>query len=219
MQRSVFAAAACASSPLLALGGGKHSALMTGDVSDGTESLAPSLTPSLPNQSDNWQDHARALDSLGRNMFTSAVGTNFKVFLANAAPVWMTLMAVEDLPPMAPANPGSFAVSPKSHSVAPPASGFVLVFGGSSPVSSATYLLEHANLGRFALFLVPAGNGQQVYTAVVNRLDNPTIVAVPFSAGQAPVKMNAAPATSSGNETPSRALSETPGARKGALRD
>lgn len=216
LQRGFFAAAACAGSPLLALNGGRHL-----QVNDGEQSLAPTL----PHQSNNWQDHAAALDGLDRNMFAAAVGSNFKVYLTSGSPVWLTLLAVEDLPATAPANPGSFAVSPKGPSFAPSSNGFVLVFGGSTPIPPATHLLEHDNLGRFALFSEPSANGQGTYTAVINRLENP-IVAVPFSAGHPaqnnpahPVTMNAAPATVSGIESPSRALSGSPGARRSVLKD
>ena len=90
---------------------------------------------------------------------------------AGQLPVWVTLLAVEDLPAIAPVNPASFAVVNKRNGFAPASSGFVLLFGGSSPVPQDTHLFEHQDLGRFALFTVPAGNGTQVYTAVVNRLD------------------------------------------------
>ena len=114
LQRGFFAAAACAGSPLLALNGGRHL-----QVNDGEQSLAPTL----PHQSNNWQDHAAALDGLDRNMFAAAVGSNFKVYLTSGSPVWLTLLAVEDLPATAPANPGSFAVSPKGPSFAPSSNG------------------------------------------------------------------------------------------------
>lgn len=50
---------------------------------------------------------------------------------------------------------------------------FVLKFRGSEAVSQNTYLIEHATLGRFNLFLVPAGkNKQGIYCqAVINRLN------------------------------------------------
>ena len=43
--------------------------------------------------------------------FSGAVGTNFKVLTgADQSSVWVTLLAVEDLPAIAPVNPASFAV-------------------------------------------------------------------------------------------------------------
>ncbi|MGZ4900820.1 MAG: DUF6916 family protein [Candidatus Angelobacter sp.] len=162
---------------------------------------------------------------MGRDAFSGAIGTDFKVLLATGAPVWVTLTAVEDLPKVAPVNPGSFAVTQKGPSFAPTSSGFVLVFGGSSPLPQATHLFEHAQLGRFALFTVPAGNGQQLYTAVVNRLDIGTVIAVSGQVGQqnsagAPAGgVNAPAATSLIDGSPSHGLSGSQGVRRSAVKD
>jgi hypothetical protein len=178
--------------------------------------------------SDNWHDHAAALDHLSRNAFSGAVGTNFKVFTgAGQPPVWVTLLAVEDLPAIAPVDPASFAVANRQNGFAPASSGFVLLFGGSSALPEETHLFEHQDLGRFALFTVPAGNGSQIYTAVVNRLDAAATVAVPYSAGTKPASsgapaaggINAPAAISSTDEIPSRGLSGNPGVQRGAVRD
>jgi hypothetical protein len=179
--------------------------------------------------SDNWQDHAAALDHLGRTAFSGAVGTDFKVFLpGNASAVFVKLLAVRDLPPIVQVNPASLAVPMKGSGIAPGSSGFVLAFGGSSPLPQGTYLLEHSDLGRLALFTVPAGNGQQVYTAVINRLDVGTVipVSVPVakqsSAGagaETGSGISSPSATSSTSETPSPGLSGNPGVRRGAVRD
>jgi hypothetical protein len=196
----------------------------------GGDEGADSLQKNPVSKSDNWQDHASALNNLGRNDFTAAIGTNFKVFLSadNASPVWVTLLAVEDLPKIAPVNAASFAVANKAASFTPTSSGFVLVFAGSSAVPEATHLLEHDTLGRFALFTVPAGNGQQLYSAVVNRLDQAHIVAVPYATGKA-ARQNAAVANTAGvraaspistaDETLSPGLSGNPGGQRTAVRD
>lgn len=220
LRHGVLAAAACASNPLMVFGARRNPI-------GGNEEGGSQRTPAA--NSDNWQDHAAALDHLGRNAFSGAVGTNFKVFTAaGQPPVWVTLLAVEDLPAIAPVNPASLAVANKRTGFAPTSSGFVLLFGGSSPVPQDTHLFEHQDLGRFALFTVPAGNGSQVYTAVVNRLDAAAVIAVPFSAGQgtnpassgAPTGGISAPAaTSSTDEIPSRGLSGNPGVRRNAVRD
>jgi hypothetical protein len=182
----------------------------------GNEEGGPQRTPGAG--SGNWQDHAAALDHLGRNAFSGAVGTNFKVFTgAGQLPVWVTLLAVEDLPAIAPVNPASFAVANKRNGFAPASSGFVLLFGGSSPVPQDTHLFEHQDLGRFALFTVPGGNGSQVYTAVVNRLDA-SVIAVP-SGAPAVGGINAPGAISSTGEIPSRGLSGNPGVQRNAVRD
>jgi hypothetical protein len=102
------------------------------------------------------------------------------------------------------------------------------LFGGSSPVPQGTHLFEHQDLGRFALFTVPGGNGTQVYTAVVNRLEA-SVIAVPHSVGQgtnpassgspAAGGISAPAATSSTGEIPSRGLSGNPGVQRNAARD
>ena len=165
LRHGVLAAVACASNPFSAMAFGARRTPIAGN-----EEGDPQRTPGTG--SDNWQDHAAALDHLGRNAFSGAVGSSFKVFTsAGQLPVWVTLLAVEDLPAIVPVNPASFAVPNKQNGFAPSSSGFVLLFGGSSPVPQDTHLFEHQDLGRFALFTVPGGNGQQIHTAVVNRLD------------------------------------------------
>lgn len=223
LRHGVLAAAACAANPFSAMAFGTRRTPI-----GGSEEGDPRQTSGAG--SDNWQDHAAALDKLGRTAFSGAVGTNFKVFTAaGQLPVWVTLLAVEDLPALAPVNLASFAVPNKATGFAPASSGFVLVFGGSSPLPQDTYLFEHQNLGRFALFTVPGGNGTQVYTAVVNRLDTAVVIAVPFSAGQgttpafagAPAAggIKAPAAISSTDEIPSRGLSGNPGVQRNAVRD
>ena len=175
----------------------------------------------------NWQDHAAALQNIHRESFASAVGTIFKVFkTSSAVPVWITLLAVEDLPKTAPINAGSFAVAPKSSSAAPTSTGFVLLFGGSTPLEQETYLFQHDVLGNFALLTVPQGNNSQVHAAIVNRLDGEMIVAVPFGRGniQQVVASPAGgitilPATSSGSENLSPVRAGSPGVQRGVTRD
>jgi hypothetical protein len=179
--------------------------------------------------SDDWQDHAAALQNLPREHFAGVVGTSFKVIFpgGTTAPLWLTLMAVEDLPALPVTNPASFAVPRLQAATAPVTNGFLLRFGTTGQLEQGSYLFEHETLGKFALFIVPDGR-QQVYTAVVNRLSAPTIIAVPFATGKAAGSgktsapagaVMASPATSSGAENPSPALSGTPGVRRGALRD
>jgi uncharacterized protein DUF6916 len=223
LRHGVLAAAACAANPFSTMAFGARRAPIAGNEEGGTQ-----RTPETG--SDNWQDHAAALDHLDRNAFSGAIGSSFKVLTAaGQLPVWVTLLAVEDLPALTPVNPASFAVPNKRNGFAPTSSGFVLLFGGSSPVPQGTHLFEHQDLGRFALFTVPGGNGQQIHTAVVNRLDAAAVIAVPFSGGQgthpassgAPVAggINAPAAISSTGEIPSRGLSGNPGVQRNAARD
>jgi hypothetical protein len=227
LRHGVLAAtAACASSPLLALGNRRPI---------GGNEETDSLQRGPSSKSGSWQDHASALDNLGRAAFAGAVGTNFKVFLSadNSSPMWVTLVAVEDLPKIMPANVASFAVVNKAPSFTPSSSGFVLVFASSSTLPQSTNLFEHDTLGRFALFTVPEGNGQQLYTAIVNRLDGAHIIAAPFATGKAAQQNQASGAnsggtntgvrisspTSSTDETLSPALAGNQDARRGAVRD
>ena len=187
-------------------------------------------TPAKPSLgiSDNWQDHAAALQNMPREYFAGAVGTSFKVIFpeGTTAPMWLTLMAVEDLPSLAAVNTASFAVPMRQSAMAPATNGFMLRFGTTGQLEQGSYLFEHETLGKFALFTVP--DGQQAHTAVVNRLNAPTIIAVPFATAKVggSVKtvvpagaITASPATSSEAENPSPVLSGTPGVRRGALRD
>jgi hypothetical protein len=232
LRHGVLAAVACAGSPLLALGGGRP--IGGNEEEAGPQRRIPSFN------SGDWQDHATALDHMGRDAFAGAIGTNFKVFLAgNTLPVWVTLLAVQDLPSIVPANTASFAVVNKASSFAPASSGFMLVFGGSSALPQATYLFEHDALGRFALFTVPEGNGRQTYSAIINRLDGAAIIAVPYATGKA-AERNLVPqnnalqnqaagaasdglkpsaATSLAVETHPDGLSQSQGARRSAVRD
>jgi len=107
LRHGVLAAAACASNPFSAMAFGARRTPIGGNE-DGDPQRAPVAG------SDNWQDHAAALDHLGRNAFSGAIGSSFKVFTAaGQLPVWLTLLAVEDLPAIAPVNPASFAVPNK----------------------------------------------------------------------------------------------------------
>jgi len=216
VRHGVLIAAACAANPFsaMALGGRR--------IPSGSSEEAD-LRKSSGAGSGNWQDHAAALDHLDRTAFSGAVGTNFKVFTATGKlPVWVTLLAVEDLPAIAPVNPASFAVPNKRAGFAPASSGFVLSFGGSSPVPQDTHLFEHQDLGRFALFTV-GGSGTQVYTAVVNRLNAASITwqgrPPAFSGASAAGGIKAPAPTSSTDEGPSPDLAGNSGVRRDAVRD
>lgn len=220
LRHGMLAAVACASGPLMALGSRSRPI-----GSDEEGSLGKNF--SSHSGSDNWQDHATALDRLGRDAFSGAVGTNFKVFpsAGESAPVWVTLFSVNDLPAPVPANSASFAVPNKGASFALATTGFVLVFGGSSPLSQGTHLFEHQEMGRFAMFTVPEGNGQQTHAAVINRLQGAPVVAIPYrkamqtEGNPATGAITLPAATSSVDEGLSHGLSESQGSRRAAERD
>ena len=102
LRHGVLAAAACAASPFSAMAlSGPRIPLGSSEETD--------LRKSSGAGSDTWQDHAMALDHLDRTAFSGAVGTNFKVLTgADQLSVWVTLLAVEDLPALAPVNTGEF---------------------------------------------------------------------------------------------------------------
>ena len=218
LRHGVFAAAACASGPLLAMSERRP----VGGNEDGELGKTPSPV------SDTWQNHAAALNNLSRNAFSGAIGTNFKVIpLDGVLPIWLTLHAVEDLPAIAAVNPASLAVPNKGSGFTPSTSGFVLVFGGSSPLPQGTHLFQHDSLGRFAMFTVPAGNTPGVHSAVVNRLDTP-VAAIAYQglgtqasqpSGVAAKTVMAPAAASSIDEIPSPGLSGNQGARRSVVRD
>ncbi len=225
LQNGILTAVACTASPLFALGEKRPT--------DSDRQREP-LHKSPSNQSENWKDHASALDGISRAAFAAVIGSSFKVFPAasNQAPVYVRLLAVEDLPRIETVNAGSFAVAPKkSSSPTPTTTGFVLLFGSSAHLAQNTYLFEHDSLGRFALFTVPDARGQEVYSGVINRLDGRQIIAVPFHQGEGgseqPHKhattpagaIMVSPATSSDNENLSRGLSQNRGVQRGAVRD
>jgi hypothetical protein len=152
LKNSVLAALACVASPLFG-GTGKQKT-----------------------SSSTWQGHtgSTGLNHLTRNSFTRAIGSGFKVSeeSGNSTPVWLRLIAVDDLPPLAPVNVGAMAVPPPPSQSTAKTDGFVLIFTGSlpKPLPQGTYVFEHSGLGIFALLISPGGAGFQSYTAVINRL-------------------------------------------------
>lgn len=226
---AIAAAATCASSSLLG---------WSGPLGDAKTIRIP--PPKAPIAKDtDWHNHADGVQHLTRESFARVVGSTFRVY-GNAAPSWLTLLSVSDLPALVAVNPASLAVANKVASHASTSTGFVLFFRGSAPapLPQSTVLLQHADLGQFALFLVPEGNGQQLYAAVVNRLNgdlhthpmisSPVMDAPVSGTGLGLVHGSVAPAgartsrpatTSSGSGDLSRDLSETPNVQRGVAQD
>jgi len=208
LQHGALTAAACAAGPLSLFAsqrptGGDHAHELS----------------QLPSSRGTWQDHANTLQHFGRETFLNAIGGDFKVTLhSGQQPVWLTLMAVEDLPQQAAVNPASFAVRRKNAAAAPASNGFVLRFGSSADLPQGTYLFQHGSMGSFALFTVPEGRSQGTFIAVVNQLG------LPFSATRdnaviPATAINPAAATSSGTGIPLPARDETPAVRRAVTRD
>lgn len=105
------------------------------------------------------------LDSLSLEQFTSQVNTRF--ILRREDDEGIELVLVEAAPSRSMAAARAAGVPLRQEM-------FHLHFRGpSAPVlPQSLYRLEHENLGRFAIFLVPIGHGPEgvVYEAVFNRL-------------------------------------------------
>jgi hypothetical protein len=114
------------------------------------------------------------LSHLNRKLFTQVVGSSFKVTeeRGNSSPVYLRLIAVEDLPPLVPVDEGAMAVPPPKINSSQQTDGYVLIFSSSlpKPLPQGTYEFEHARLGSFSLLIVPGGGGFQTYCAVINHL-------------------------------------------------
>jgi hypothetical protein len=170
---SVATAIACASAPLAALGGGgrplpretglpNHNNASVGAISDiGVKK------PETPEQRYGGLAH------INRDSFAAAIGSTFKFNSTSSKgqSFWLRLLSVKDLDAPLATNPASMAVSPPvaARQIVRTSAFSLAWFGGPlHTVQQETFFVEHAELGQFALFIVPAG--PQQYTAIVNRL-------------------------------------------------
>ena len=129
---------------------------------------APPLNDRLPLK-DPWAS-ARYLE---QSMFSRSLNTTFKAGLAGSTGVGLELIKVEEV--LSPAVKGVAATAGQES--------FSLIFRGPlrQALAQKTYTLQHERMGRFALFLVPAGQDGKAryYQAIFNRLrpyepDHPT---------------------------------------------
>jgi hypothetical protein len=153
LKHGTFAAVACAASPLPAWSGQENS---VGAAHSQNRVLGK-------------------VQGLSRQAFSSVVDSAFKVSLnsGNSQPVWLRLVAVNDLPAIALVNAGIMAVPPPKQTSVVSTIGFMLSFSGgpSEGLPQGSYSFEHDRLGTFPLFIVPAAAGLQSYTAVFNTLN------------------------------------------------
>lgn len=181
LRHTALAAAACAALP--AHGWGSVRGLITQD--------APGKGKHLPKPNISQSD-SDALAALTREHFSSAIGSGFKVSQVANDPQaqWLRLISVHDLPELAPVNLGMMAVAPKGSGKSTPTSGFMVSFTGASStaLTQGSYLFEHDRLGHFALFIVPAGSGEQSYSAVINRIE--TVVTTTITPGIGTAQMS-----------------------------
>jgi Domain of unknown function (DUF6916) len=108
------------------------------------------------------QDDDPAPFNYAKATFLPHVSTVFRIFYADSSKILTTtLVSVSDIGPV-PDRPETGRES------------FVLKFRGTETLlRQNTYRIEHAVLGRFELFLVPAGKNKQgcYCLAVINRLN------------------------------------------------
>ena len=92
--------------------------------------------------------------------FLPYVNTVFRIYPDSSKVLKTTLVSVGDIGPV----PDQKAAGREC---------FVLKFRGTEPLRQHTYRIEHEALGRFDLFLVPAGKNKKgvYYQAVINRLN------------------------------------------------
>ena len=169
---SVATAIACASAPLAALVGGsrplpRDTGLANRNSAVGSIAEISAQKTLTPEQRYGGMAH------LTRDSFIGAVGSTFKLTSTsgNSQSFWLRLLSVKDLSAPTAANPAAMAVSPPlaAQQIVRTSSFSLAFFGGPLPgVQQNTFFVEHPELGRFALFIVPAG--PQQYTATINRL-------------------------------------------------
>ena len=106
------------------------------------------------------------LHQMTRESFAPYVGTGFKVSEGTSQPVWIRLISAEQFPANPQHQPEISAASARKTLT------YRLRFLGSSEkvLPQASYTLEHDKLGTIKLLLVPSGDGQQLYTAIVTHL-------------------------------------------------
>jgi hypothetical protein len=109
--------------------------------------------PQLPNQ-----DKLAALQ-LTKATFEPHVNTVFRISDGTKV-VTSTLVSVADMGPVPDRKQAGREC-------------FVIKFKGTRPLAQNTYRIEHDALGKFELFLVPAGRDRKgsYYQAVINRLN------------------------------------------------
>lgn len=106
------------------------------------------------------------LQHMARESFVPHVGSGFKVSRGKLQPIWIRLIAAQEFPIDPSHGQAINAASAKKTTT------YMLRFLGSSAkvLPQGIYTLEHDKLGTFKLMLVPSGDGQQLYAAVITHL-------------------------------------------------
>jgi|SRR5579872_847055 len=112
--------------------------------------------------------------------FMPWIGSAFKAYTDPENAMWMTLVdAADSSLTEQKVQPQGAVAGHAQHSIAPPrpnthikTESFTLRFQGLPEriFEQSTLTFEHHILGTFEMLIVPSGNGQPFYTAVINRL-------------------------------------------------
>jgi hypothetical protein len=180
LSSSVATALACASAPLVALGGGRALPRDTG-LPNRNGAVAGDIRAISAKQNVTPDQRYGGVANLTRDSFVGAVGSTFKLNSTSGTSqsFWLRLLSVTDLSAPPAANPPAMAVSPPpaAQQIVRTSSFSLAFFGGPLPgIQQDTFFIEHPELGQFALFIVSAG--PQQYTAIVNRLQTKTVLPV-----------------------------------------
>jgi hypothetical protein len=124
----------------------------------GSDSLAGSLNPQEPKPLPKVENTASIV--FAKSTFEPYVDTVFRITSDRTTAVKSILISVADIGPV----PDQKLQGREC---------FVIKFRGTRPLPQDRYELEHAALGKFELFLVPAGKNRKrfYYQAVINRLN------------------------------------------------
>lgn len=124
----------------------------------GRDSLAGSLSSQEPLPASKVDKVASIV--FAKSTFEPYVETVFRITSNRTTPVKSTLISVAD-------------IGPVPDQMVPGRECFVIKFRGARSLPQDRYQLEHEKLGKFELFLVPAGKNRKgfYYQAVINRLN------------------------------------------------
>ena len=196
----VFAAAACLAAPMAGWAAGSP---MRG---------APVAKKGPPSSSDPSTAQFTGLEAIERQGFVDAIGSPFKISYGGDV-VWMRLLAVSDFSAPPPFNPASMAVMPRKSSTQPVVTtAYYLSFSGtgSEQLPQGTHTFDHAQLGQFALFVVPGTGPQQTCIAVINHLQ--LAGASGLSVGNSVSATSGRLVSGGGGRTPAGGFTPAPGA-------
>jgi hypothetical protein len=170
---SVATAIACASAPLAALGGGGRPLPRETGLPNRNNASVGAISDIEVKKTETPEQQYGSLAHITRDSFAAAIGSAFKFSSTSgkSQSFWLRLLSVKDLDAPLATNPAAMAVSPPAaaqQNVRTSAFSLAWFGGPLHTVQQETFFVEHAELGQFALFIVPAG--PQQYTAIVNRL-------------------------------------------------